>query len=178
MGGLVLFTDCIKSLGSVASSLFMASVPAVTAVLANLMLGEALSPLQLAGIGLCSAALVHHALRRTPENARLQLAAVVEFIHTATLLHDDVVDESPMRRGRSTANASDRAPGISSAEDTFAIPFDEPARAGLTNTGSPSASSLPRSSRSSPRCGCWRSSRSSRRSYSSPTSAFVVYRSR
>ena len=36
--------------------------------------------------------------------ARFQLAAVVEFIHTATLLHDDVVDESPMRRGRPTAN--------------------------------------------------------------------------
>ena len=35
---------------------------------------------------------------------RLNLAAVVEFIHTATLLHDDVVDESTLRRGRSTAN--------------------------------------------------------------------------
>ncbi len=34
-----------------------------------------------------------------------ELAAVVEFIHTATLLHDDVVDESAMRRGRDTANA-------------------------------------------------------------------------
>ena len=33
------------------------------------------------------------------------LAAIVEFIHTATLLHDDVVDESSMRRGRQTANA-------------------------------------------------------------------------
>jgi len=33
------------------------------------------------------------------------LAAVVEFIHTATLLHDDVVDESALRRGRATANA-------------------------------------------------------------------------
>jgi len=33
------------------------------------------------------------------------LAAVVEFIHTATLLHDDVVDESSLRRGRATANA-------------------------------------------------------------------------
>ncbi|WP_026258856.1 polyprenyl synthetase family protein [Uliginosibacterium gangwonense] len=34
-----------------------------------------------------------------------ELAAVIEFIHTATLLHDDVVDESDLRRGRSTANA-------------------------------------------------------------------------
>jgi octaprenyl-diphosphate synthase len=34
-----------------------------------------------------------------------QLAVVVEFIHTATLLHDDVVDESDLRRGRKTANA-------------------------------------------------------------------------
>jgi len=34
------------------------------------------------------------------------LAAVVEFIHTATLLHDDVVDESELRRGRQTANAA------------------------------------------------------------------------
>lgn len=36
--------------------------------------------------------------------ARFELAAVVEFIHTATLLHDDVVDDSAMRRGRPTAN--------------------------------------------------------------------------
>jgi octaprenyl-diphosphate synthase len=35
---------------------------------------------------------------------RHTLAAVVEFIHTATLLHDDVVDESTLRRGRDTAN--------------------------------------------------------------------------
>jgi len=38
--------------------------------------------------------------------ARYELAAVVEFIHTATLLHDDVVDESALRRGRATANAT------------------------------------------------------------------------
>jgi octaprenyl-diphosphate synthase len=37
--------------------------------------------------------------------AHHQLAAIVEFIHTSTLLHDDVVDESDMRRGRKTANA-------------------------------------------------------------------------
>jgi octaprenyl-diphosphate synthase len=36
---------------------------------------------------------------------RFELAATVEFIHTATLLHDDVVDESALRRGRKTANA-------------------------------------------------------------------------
>jgi octaprenyl-diphosphate synthase len=37
--------------------------------------------------------------------ARHEMAAVIEFIHTATLLHDDVVDESSLRRGRRTANA-------------------------------------------------------------------------
>jgi octaprenyl-diphosphate synthase len=39
-------------------------------------------------------------------DARLPLAAVIEFIHTATLLHDDVVDASDLRRGRTTANAA------------------------------------------------------------------------
>jgi octaprenyl-diphosphate synthase len=38
-------------------------------------------------------------------SAHHQLAAVIEFINTATLLHDDVVDESSLRRGRKTANA-------------------------------------------------------------------------
>ncbi|MFY9514216.1 MAG: polyprenyl synthetase family protein [Rubrivivax sp.] len=37
--------------------------------------------------------------------ARFELAATVELIHTSTLLHDDVVDESDLRRGRATANA-------------------------------------------------------------------------
>ena len=36
----------------------------------------------------------------------INIAAIVEFIHTSTLLHDDVVDESDMRRGRDTANAT------------------------------------------------------------------------
>jgi len=37
--------------------------------------------------------------------AHIQAAAIIEFIHTATLLHDDVVDASELRRGRETANA-------------------------------------------------------------------------
>jgi len=44
-------------------------------------------------------------LTATRGTAHHELAAVVEFIHTATLLHDDVVDESSLRRGRATANA-------------------------------------------------------------------------
>ena len=51
---------------------------------------------------LCAGALGY---RSTPARAHhYDLAAVVEFIHTATLLHDDVVDESTLRRGRATAN--------------------------------------------------------------------------
>ena len=48
--------------------------------------------------------LAARALGRVDQDAH-QLAAVIEFIHTATLLHDDVVDESDLRRGRRTANA-------------------------------------------------------------------------
>ncbi|CAA0123998.1 Octaprenyl diphosphate synthase [BD1-7 clade bacterium] len=39
-------------------------------------------------------------------NKHIELAVVIEFIHTATLLHDDVVDISSLRRGRPTANAN------------------------------------------------------------------------
>lgn len=38
------------------------------------------------------------------DNTHIMLAAIVEFLHTATLLHDDVVDKSDLRRGRPTAN--------------------------------------------------------------------------
>jgi len=57
--------------------------------------GKRLRPmLTLAAAKMCGYDGTHH----------LQLAATVEFIHTATLLHDDVVDESAQRRGRPTAN--------------------------------------------------------------------------
>ncbi|CDL82877.1 octaprenyl diphosphate synthase [Xenorhabdus szentirmaii] len=39
------------------------------------------------------------------DEKHIKVAALIEFIHTATLLHDDVVDESDMRRGKATANA-------------------------------------------------------------------------
>lgn len=41
-----------------------------------------------------------------PGQGHLKLAAVIEFLHTATLLHDDVVDTSDLRRGKPTANAN------------------------------------------------------------------------
>lgn len=41
----------------------------------------------------------------TGDIEHLELAAIIEFVHTATLLHDDVIDQSMMRRGQETANA-------------------------------------------------------------------------
>jgi len=49
--------------------------------------------------------LLTRALQKNCPDTAYILAAVVEFIHTSTLLHDDVVDESDLRRGRQTANA-------------------------------------------------------------------------
>tara|TARA_R110002072_G_scaffold74813_2_gene176881 strand:+ start:1976 stop:3187 length:1212 start_codon:yes stop_codon:yes gene_type:complete len=60
---------------------------------------------------LCTKALLagkteHTSTKETLTDANFcKLAAIIEFLHTATLLHDDVVDTSNMRRGRSTANA-------------------------------------------------------------------------
>ena len=69
-------------------------IPQVTAHLVEAG-GKRLRPmLTLAAARLCGYAGDHH----------VRLAATVEFIHTATLLHDDVVDESERRRGRPTAN--------------------------------------------------------------------------
>ncbi len=69
-------------------------IPEVTAHLVEAG-GKRLRPmLTLAAAKLCGYGGEHH----------IHLAATVEFIHTATLLHDDVVDESAQRRGRPTAN--------------------------------------------------------------------------
>ena len=55
---------------------------------------------------LCIAAsMVSSQNNKKPPNAALYLAASVEFIHNATLLHDDVIDSSDQRRGKQTANA-------------------------------------------------------------------------
>ncbi len=59
--------------------------------------GKRLRPL----IALLAARLCGHEGQEKP----IRLAVVIEFLHTATLLHDDVVDHSPLRRGRATANA-------------------------------------------------------------------------
>ena len=68
--------------------------------------GKRLRPVMLL---LFARALAHGRVPEPPAVAaghHVLLASVVEFIHTATLLHDDVVDESELRRGRQTANAT------------------------------------------------------------------------
>lgn len=59
------------------------------------------------------------------DDDHLKLAAVIEFLHTATLLHDDVVDTSDMRRGRSTANARwGNAPSVLVGDFLYARAFE------------------------------------------------------
>ncbi|MEO6184897.1 MAG: polyprenyl synthetase family protein [Steroidobacteraceae bacterium] len=77
------------------------AVPLVSQVAEHIVAGggKRLRPL----IVLLSA---HAAAGRRPQGTRhLEAAGFIEFIHTATLLHDDVVDHSRMRRGRETANS-------------------------------------------------------------------------
>src|SRR5690554_7703349 len=60
-----------------------------------------------------------------------QLAAVIEFLHTSTLLHDDVVDKSDLRRGRSTANAKwGNAPSVLVGDFLYARSFEMMVRLG------------------------------------------------
>lgn len=79
------------------SSVDIASVPLITHISQHIVRsgGKRLRPT----LTVACAKLLHYDGRR-----HLSLAAAVELIHTATLLHDDVVDESTMRRGMQTAN--------------------------------------------------------------------------
>ncbi len=98
-------------------------IPEVTAHLVEAG-GKRLRPmLTLAAARLCGYDGDHH----------VRLAATVEFIHTATLLHDDVVDESAQRRGRPTANLLwDNKSSVLVGDYLFARAFQL-----MTETGSP-----------------------------------------
>lgn len=64
------------------------------------------------------------ALGKSDEELRL-LAGVIEFLHTSTLLHDDVVDKSDLRRGRATANAKwGNAPSVLVGDFLYARSFE------------------------------------------------------
>ena len=94
---LALIADDMRAMDAVIGRRLASEVPLVAQVSQYIIAagGKRLRPALLL---LMCGALGHHGPQR------LTIAAVVEFIHTATLLHDDVVDESTLRRGRSTAN--------------------------------------------------------------------------
>ena len=94
---LALIADDMQEVDKVIAARLASSVPLVGQVASYIIsaggkrLRPALLLLTAGALGYC-------------DTQRFNLAAVVEFIHTATLLHDDVVDESTLRRGRPTAN--------------------------------------------------------------------------
>jgi octaprenyl-diphosphate synthase len=94
---LALIADDMHAMDAIIARRLESDVPLVAQVSRYIIAagGKRLRP---ALVLLMSGALGYHG------DQRLTLAAVVEFIHTATLLHDDVVDESTLRRGRATAN--------------------------------------------------------------------------
>ncbi len=94
---LALIADDMRAMDTVIERRLASSVPLVSQVSQYIIAagGKRLRP---ALLMLMCGALGHQS------EQRLNMAAVVEFIHTATLLHDDVVDESTLRRGRATAN--------------------------------------------------------------------------
>ncbi|TNF34221.1 MAG: octaprenyl diphosphate synthase [Gammaproteobacteria bacterium] len=64
-------------------------------------------------------------------DSHIQFAAIIEFIHTATLLHDDVVDVSSLRRGRPTANAQwGNAPSVLVGDFVYSRAFQMMVRLG------------------------------------------------
>jgi len=94
---LALAADDMRQVDAIISRRLDSDVPLVGQVAGYIVSsgGKRLRPVLL--LLMCQALDCLHPQRHT-------LAAVVEFIHTATLLHDDVVDESTLRRGRATAN--------------------------------------------------------------------------
>lgn len=68
------------------------------------------------------------------KNDHIKLAAVIEFLHTATLLHDDVVDTSDRRRGRPTANARwGNAPSVLVGDYVYSRAFEMLVQIGQLN---------------------------------------------
>ena len=94
---LALIADDMREVDQVIAARLSSSVPLVSQV-AQYIISAGGKRLRPALLLLMSGALGYK------DAQRFNLAAVVEFIHTATLLHDDVVDESTLRRGRPTAN--------------------------------------------------------------------------
>ncbi len=93
-----LFSEALGAANSVMQQQAMADTPLIPELIAHIIAsgGKRLRPI----LTLLSAELLGYQGQR-----HIQLAAAIEFFHTATLLHDDVVDESTLRRGQETANA-------------------------------------------------------------------------
>jgi octaprenyl-diphosphate synthase len=94
---LAIISDEMAEVDRVIAERLQSGVPLVAQV-SRYLIGAGGKRLRPALLLLCSGAL------GSMSKQRFGLAGVVEFIHTATLLHDDVVDESAMRRGNATAN--------------------------------------------------------------------------
>ena len=94
---MALVADGMNSVNAVILDRMHSRIPLIPALAGHLIAGggKRMRPM----LTLAGAALVGYGGSR-----HYQLAAAVEFIHTATLLHDDVVDGSDMRRGKQTAN--------------------------------------------------------------------------
>ncbi len=97
--GLSLIEDDMRQVDQVIARRMDSGVPLVGSV-AQYIISAGGKRLRPALLLLCCGALNYKGEQRHT------MAAVVEFIHTATLLHDDVVDESMLRRGNATANAA------------------------------------------------------------------------
>ncbi len=94
---IALVAQGMNEVNSVILSRMQSHVPLIPELAGHLIAsgGKRMRPM----LTLATAALLDY-----PGNRHYRLAATVEFIHTATLLHDDVVDHSGLRRGRKTAN--------------------------------------------------------------------------